>query len=188
MKRMTFGLFPLLLVLGLFVASVSPAHAEKAKSLDVEVFLLTTENASGLGASVGTVTFVESPYGLIIQPNLKGLPAGQHGFHIHVNPALHPMEKDGKKVAGLGAGGHYDPANTGKHLGPYDSQGHLGDLPVLFVEKDGSTPVASLAPRIKSLDEIKNRSLMIHFHGDNYSDTPKSLGGGGARLAGGIIK
>lgn len=27
------------------------------------------------------------------------------------------------------AGGHLDPEKTGKHLGPYNDKGHLGDLP-----------------------------------------------------------
>ncbi len=184
MKRIV-GLFALLLVVSLAVSFTANAAG---KSMDVEVFILTTENASGLGKSVGKVTFVETPDGLIIRPNIKGLPPGSHGFHIHTNPDLGPVEKDGKLVAGLKAGGHYDPKDTKMHLGPYDDMGHLGDLPVLFVAKDGSTPVASLAPRIKSLDMIKNRSLMIHVHGDNYSDKPAALGGGGARLAGGIIK
>ena len=44
-----------------------------------------------------------------------------------------------------------------------------------------------LAPRIK-LSEIKGRSLMIHAGGDNYSDDPKPLGGGGARVACGVIE
>ncbi len=185
MKRIVTVLCSLLLVLGMFT---SFALAAEGKSLEVEVFMLTTENASGLGKAVGTVTFTETPEGLIITPKLTGLPAGQHGFHIHENPSLGPVEKEGKLVAGLQAGGHYDPQKTGKHMGPYDASGHLGDLPVLFVDQDGTTPVSSFAPRITSLETIKNRSLMIHFHGDNYSDTPKSLGGGGARLAGGIIK
>ncbi len=186
MKRIA-ALASVFFVLGLFVSFAGVAHAA-GKTMDVEIFTLTTENATGLGKSLGKVTLVETPDGLVIRPMIKGLPPGSHGFHVHVNPDLGPVEKDGKLVAGLKAGGHYDPKNTGKHLGPYDDMGHLGDLPVLFVAKDGSTPVAVLAPRIKSLDMIMNRSLMIHVHGDNYSDTPKALGGGGPRLAGGIIK
>jgi Cu-Zn family superoxide dismutase len=44
-----------------------------------------------------------------------------------------------------------------------------------------------LAPRLK-LADIKGRSLMIHAGGDNYSDTPAPLGGGGARAACGVVK
>jgi len=38
------------------------------------------------------------------------------------------------------------------------------------------------------LNELKNHSLIIHTGGDNYSDVPTKLGGGGARIACGIIK
>ncbi len=31
------------------------------------------------------------------------------------------------------------------------------------------------------------RSIMIHAGGDNYSDTPARLGGGGARVACGVV-
>jgi Cu-Zn family superoxide dismutase len=44
-----------------------------------------------------------------------------------------------------------------------------------------------LAPRLKVAD-IKGRSLMIHAGGDNYSDLPVKLGGGGARIACGVIR
>jgi Cu-Zn family superoxide dismutase len=44
-----------------------------------------------------------------------------------------------------------------------------------------------LAPKLKVAD-LKGKSLMIHAGGDNYSDTPEVLGGGGARIACGAIK
>ena len=94
--------------------------------------------------------------------------------------------KEGKAVAALAAGGHLDPSNTGKHEGPY-GKGHLGDLPVLYVGADGKAMLPVLAPRLKVAD-LKGRSLMIHAGGDNYSDQPDKLGGGGARIACGVIK
>jgi len=89
-------------------------------------------------------------------------------------------------TAGMAAGGHLDPAKTGKHLGPY-GDGHLGDLPPLVVDADGTAMLPVLAPRLKVKD-LKGRSIMIHAGGDNYSDQPKPLGGGGARVACGVIK
>lgn len=95
--------------------------------------------------------------------------------------------KDGKASAAEAAGGHYDPHKTGKHAGP-DGDGHLGDLPVLVVNNEGKAVTPVTASRLKSLDEIKDKALMIHVGGDNMSDQPKPLGGGGARFACGVIK
>lgn len=148
-------------------------------------------DAAGVGQSLGTVTATDNKYGLLLTPALSGLTPGVHGFHVHQNPDCGPAEKDGKKVAGLAAGGHYDPENTGVHKGPYDDSGHLGDLPPLYVHAQGevagtaTTPI--LAPRLKVAD-LKGRSLMIHQGGDNFSDSPKPLGGGGARVACGVVE
>jgi Cu-Zn family superoxide dismutase len=38
------------------------------------------------------------------------------------------------------------------------------------------------------MSDVKGRSLMIHAGGDNYADQPAPLGGGGARVACGVIK
>ena len=35
--------------------------------------------------------------------------------------------------------------------------------------------------------QIKGRALMVHEGGDNFSDQPKALGGGGGRVACGLI-
>jgi len=94
--------------------------------------------------------------------------------------------KDNKPMVGMAAGGHYDPAGTGKHEGPY-GEGHLGDLPALYVGTDGKATLPILAPRLKTVN-LKGRSLMIHAGGDNYSDVPAALGGGGARMACGVVK
>ncbi len=72
-------------------------------------------------------------------------------------------------------------------MGPYGN-GHLGDLPVLKVNERGGATESVIAPHLKSLNEVKNHALMIHVGGDNYSDNPKPLGGGGARFACGVIK
>jgi Cu-Zn family superoxide dismutase len=140
----------------------------------------------GIGKAIGTVTISEGPSGLVFTPALSDLPPGVHGFHVHQNADCSAGEKDGKKVPGLAAGGHYDPAATAKHEGP-SGAGHLGDLPALTVGADGTAALPVSAPRLRLVD-VAGRSLMIHAGGDTFSDLPAPLGGGGARLACGAIK
>lgn len=143
--------------------------------VSVKLFKVDENNQQ---VAIGQVTAKDSEFGLILQPQLSNLPAGLHGFHVHINPtcADHAMA----------AGGHLDPQNTNKHLGPYDKSGHLGDLPVLYVDADGKAETTTLAPKLKEKD-LAGHSLMIHAGGDNYSDQPKPLGGGGDRIACGAV-
>jgi Cu-Zn family superoxide dismutase len=143
-------------------------------------------DAAAVGASAGTITVTESPYGLVFTPALTGLPAGLHGFHVHENPSCLPGEKDGKKVPALAAGAHLDPQKTGKHGYPW-GDGHLGDLPPLYVGADGAANQPVLGPRLK-LGDLKGRSLMVHAGGDNHADHPAPLGGGGARIVCGVVR
>lgn len=154
-----------------------------AATLDVPVRAATAE---GTGPALGTINIAETPYGLVFTPHLQGLPPGVHGFHVHENGSCEPGMKDGKAVAALAAGGHFDPQKTGKHLGPY-GDGHLGDLPALYVTADGMADYPVLAPRLKKISEIQGHALMVHAGGDNHSDMPQPLGGGGARFACGVI-
>lgn len=142
-------------------------------------------DSSGMGEAIGTVTAAAGPHGTVFTPSLNRLTPGIHGFHVHQNPNCGPADKDGKPVPGLAAGGHYDPAKAGRHEGPYGN-GHLGDLPPLYVDADGNAATPVLAPRVK-LADLQGRSLMVHAGGDNFSDEPKKLGGGGARMACGVV-
>lgn len=141
----------------------------------------------GLGKELGTVIITETQYGLVFTPDLKGLPPGEHGFHIHTNPSCEPMKKEGKMEAAMAAGGHFDPNDSKKHGTPWGA-GHLGDLPPLVVDAEGRATEPVLAPRLHELNQLKGHALMIHAGGDNYSDSPKALGGGGARIACGVIQ
>ncbi len=140
---------------------------------------------SGVGDLLGTIVFQDMASGLRIQPSLSGLAEGRHGFHVHQNPACGVKEKAGEPVAGLAAGGHFDPGKAGAHAGPVGT-GHLGDLPVLYVDDKGRANRAAYASRLKT-SNLAGRSIMIHAGGDNYSDQPARLGGGGARVACGVV-
>lgn len=140
----------------------------------------------GVGVMVGQVTVSESKYGLVFTPSLAGLPPGAHGFHLHQDGSCDSIKKDGEIVPAGAAGGHYDPAKTGIHGTPW-GDGHLGDLPPLYVQSDGTATQPVLAPRL-TIGDIKGRALMIHAGGDNHSDHPAPLGGGGSRISCGVIK
>jgi Cu-Zn family superoxide dismutase len=140
----------------------------------------------GVGASVGQVTISESKYGLVFTPELKQLVPGVHGFHLHQNPSCEPAEKEGKMTPAQAAGDHYDPSSSKKHGAPW-GDGHLGDLPPIYVTADGFASQPVLAPRLK-LAEVKGHALMIHAGGDNHADHPAPLGGGGVRVACGVVK
>jgi Cu-Zn family superoxide dismutase len=169
----------LIAIAGLLILAFS-VHAEE---LIVEMHLT---DSAGVGKTIGTITASSSAYGTILTPNLSGLTPGLHGFHVHQKPDCGPGEKGGTMVPGLAAGGHHDPTGSGRHEGPYGS-GHLGDLPALYVDEKGEATHPVLAPRIK-VSDLVGRSLMIHAGGDNYSDHPKKLGGGGPRVACGIVE
>ena len=135
---------------------------------------------------IGTVLMQQEDCGVDFLVDLYALPPGEHGFHIHKYGSCEMSYKDGKVFfAGL-AGSHYDPGKTNKHLGP-NNKGHKGDLPKLSVAEDGTAQNRFCKDDL-TLDEIKNRSLIIHESGDNYQDKPLPLGGGKDRIACGVIE
>jgi Cu-Zn family superoxide dismutase len=183
------------------------------KSIDIMAI-----SAGGVGAKIGTIQAKDTRQGLLLTPALAGLaPPGPHGFHLHERPDCGPGPgANNQPAAGMAAGGHYDPEKTGKHHGPYGMNsrmmdghmmgghrmgdhrrgmagrtgamgGHRGDLPPLVVNADGTATLPVLAPQLKVAD-LSGKALMIHAGGDNYSDDPAPLGGGGPRIACGVIK
>jgi Cu-Zn family superoxide dismutase len=163
-----------------FLAS-TPLHAATTATATMNLI-----SKDGTGQSIGTVTIRETAQGIVLEPDLKGLPPGPRGFHVHQNPDCGPGQNNGQTAVGFAAGGHLDPASSGKHLGPQGA-GHLGDLPALVVNSSGVANQPVAAPRL-TLKDVQGRSLMIHEGGDNYSDDPKPLGGGAGRIACGLIK
>ena len=163
---------------------VTGASAAYAAS---EAITMNAIDANDVGKEIGTLVLSDTQTGLQITPQLVGLPPGDHGFHAHANPNCGPGPgSNGQPAAGMAAGGHYDPANTGKHLGPY-GEGHKGDMLVLTVDATGNATKAVVVPHL-TVTDVKGRSIMIHAGGDNYSDQPAPLGGGGVRIACGVAK
>jgi|SRR5690606_11566708 len=178
------SLFKLTALCAVSAALFTGCASTSTSTENVKTVTLNAVSAQGIGESIGTVLLSDSPAGLVIRTNLKQLPAGERGFHIHENGSCAPGEKDGKPGAALAAGSHYNPNQAPHHGTPVT--GHLGDLPALKVNTDGTARVTLLAPRLKVAD-VQGRAIMVHAGGDNYSDEPQPLGGGGERIACGVI-
>ncbi|MGM0544805.1 MAG: superoxide dismutase [Cu-Zn] SodC [Pseudomonadota bacterium] len=171
------------LLSGVAASLLLASAAQASDSMEVDMH---TVSAEGVGETIGSITLEDTDHGLLLTPHLSDLGTGAHGFHVHKNPSCEAQENDsGHMTAALYAGGHYDPDETERHEGPY-GDGHLGDLPVLNVDDNGNATLPVLAPRL-SVKEMRGRSIMIHEGGDNYSDDPEALGGGGSRVACGIV-
>ncbi len=183
MKTLT-NTLPIIALFALSPALAMAASPAAAVPSGPVVIPMNLVDAKGAAKPIGSITASDSGYGLMLKPSLAGLPPGLHGFHVHENPSCDPAEKDGQMTPAQAAGGHLDPAKTGRHEGPYGT-GHLGDLPSIYVDPDGKADYPILAPRLKVAD-LQGRSLMVHAGGDNHADHPAPLGGGGMRIACGV--
>jgi superoxide dismutase, Cu-Zn family len=134
------------------------------------------------GNDVGTVELTQTQAGVLLKLAVKGLPAGEHAFHIHaVGKCEPPFES---------AGPHFNPTNH-KH-GMLSGEGHAGDMPNLHVPQSGAVEVEAVNAAI-TLDKGKPNSvfqppgtaIVIHSGKDDYKSDP--AGNAGDRIACGVI-
>jgi Cu-Zn family superoxide dismutase len=170
----------------LSLAMMAAAIALPAMAADVTVTMRKVTQ-DGTSDTLGTIIVSGTEGGTNFTMHLHGLLPGPHGFHLHENANCGPTLMNGIRIPGGAAGEILDPDFTGKHEGP-TGEGHLGDLPVLDVRPDGTATQTLAAPRLKDVEALKGRALIIQVGGDNYKDTPMRDGGGGGRLACGVVQ
>ena len=167
----------------IFVALVATVFPFSAAFADETVVPIHKVSSDGIGAAIGTITLKDGNHGLIVAPGLRDLPPGNHAFHIHENPNCGPGEKDGKMVAGLLAGGHYDPAGKGHGMKHGGHDKPHGNLPQLVAAADGTATEPVPNDKLK-VAQIRGCAIIVHRYGENYPGKPK---GGGSRYACGVI-
>lgn len=131
------------------------------------------------GKDAGHATAREVKGGLRITIEATGLPAGQHGAHVHTTGACDAP--DFKT-----AGGHWNP--TGHQHGSMNPQGpHEGDLPNLAIGKNGRGVLGVNLPgaTMDGLLDADGSAIVIHADVDDMKTDPS--GNSGARIACGVF-
>ena len=158
----------------LLAVSALPAAAQTATA--------ALKNAEG--KEVGSANLTQTPHGVLINVSVKGMPPGEHAFHVHAVGKCEPPFTS--------AGGHFNPG--GKKHGMLAAEGyHAGDMPNLHIPQSGDLTVEVVNANItlekgkpNSVFDADGSAIVIHAGSDDYKSDP--AGDAGARVACGVIQ
>lgn len=149
----------------------------------------------GEGAAVAVLAgTVESPVrgelhltsadgGVRVIGEIAGLaPGSEHGFHVHEHG-------DCSAPDASSAGGHFNPG-AAPHGGPDAAARHLGDLPNIRANENGTADVNAVVAGATLNDggpnNLVGKAFIVHAKADDYKSQPS--GDAGARIACGVVQ
>ncbi len=136
------------------------------------------------GKEIGSANLTQTPRGVLIIVSVKGLPPGEHAFHVHAVGKCEPPFTS--------AGGHFNPDHK-KHGFMSPEGAHAGDMPNLHIPQNGDLTIEVLNAAVtlekgkpNSLFDEDGSALVIHAGTDDYKTDP--TGDAGGRIACGVVK
>ncbi len=165
-------------------ASLAALLGVAAAALPAAAQTATAPLKDAQGKEVGSANLTQTPRGVLVNLSVKGMPPGEHAFHIHAVGKCEPPFTT--------AGGHFNPDNKKHGLMAADGA-HAGDMPNLHVPQSGDLTIEVLNAAVtlekgkpNSLLDSDGSALIIHASTDDYRTDPTGEAGG--RIACGVVQ